>query len=312
MSNSDWERLDSGMSSDLPASLDGNSIVHLNGELIPLKQARVSVLDRGFIFGDGVYEVIPVYARQPFRLDEHIRRLQSSLNAIGLANPHDAARWGALIREVIERSPHADQSVYLQVTRGIAKRDHAFPSEVRPTVFVMASSLSTPTPDQIARGVPAVTAPDNRWLRCDIKSTALLPNVLLRQYAVERGAAEVVLLRDGQLTEGSASNIFVVRDGTLGSPPKSHLILPGITYDVVLELARSAGIPVELRAITEAEVRSADELWLTSSIREVLAITTLDGRAVAEGVPGPLFRRVHALFQELKSKAAHPALARHA
>jgi len=188
----------------------------------------------------------------------------------------------------------------VQVTRGVAKRDHSFPKGIVPTVFLMSNPLSTPSREQVERGVAAVTATDNRWYRCDIKSTALLANVLLRQFATDQGAAEAVLLRDGFLTEGSAANIFAVKDGVILTPAKSHLLLPGITYDVILDLARSAGLALEQRDVSEAEVRAADELWLTSASREVLAIATLDGRPVGKGVPGPMFRRMYALFQDLK------------
>lgn len=276
-------------------------MIYLNGEWMPLEQGRVSVLDRGFIFGDGVYEVIPVYSRRPFRLGEHLRRLQYSLDGIKLANPHTDAEWTGLIGELIARNEGEDQYLYLQVTRGPAPRDHAFPKVVKPTVFLMSTPLATPDPALKASGVSAITAVDNRWLRCDIKSTSLLPNVLLRQLAVEAGAMEAVLLRDGFLTEGAASNIFVVSQGALHAPPKDHLMLPGITYDVVVELARQDGIPVHIRRIPEVEVRNADELWLTSSTREVLPITRLDGRPVADGRPGPLFRRMDALYQAYKA-----------
>jgi D-alanine transaminase len=279
-----------------------DSIAYLNGEFLPLSQARISPLDRGFIFGDGVYEVIPVYGRRVFRLEDHLRRLDHSLDGIRLPNPHGRLQWTQIIRELVRRSPHEDQSLYLQITRGAAKRDHAFPEDVPQTVFLMTNALSVPTQEAVDRGVAAVTLLDNRWQRCDLKTTALLPNVLLRQLAVDAGAVEAVLLRDGVLTEGAASNIFVVRNGVLLIPPKSHFILPGITYDVVLELAQEHGIPYEIRNVSEAEVRSAQELWLSSSTREVLAITRLDAQAVGDGKPGPLFRRMYALFQELKAQ----------
>jgi len=280
---------------------------YLNGQFLPLADARIPVLDRGFIFGDGVYEVIPVYSRRPFRLPEHLRRLQHSLDAIRLGNPMADAEWTRLIHELVARHSGEDQSVYLQVTRGVAKRDHAFPKEGKPTVFMMSSPLSTPPREQIEQGVPCITATDFRWLKCDVKSVSLLGNCLLRQLAADAGAVEVVLFRDGLLTEASASNVFAVRGGKLLAPPKNHLILPGITYDVVLELAAAKGIPIELRAIAEQEVRSADELWVTSSSKEVLAITTLDGKPVGNGRPGPLFRTVHQAFQDFKRKVMRQA-----
>lgn len=275
-------------------------IVYLNGKFLPIEQAYVPVLDRGFIFGDGVYEVIPVYSKKPFRLKEHLRRLQHSLDGIRLNNPHSDAQWADLIEQLIERNEGEDQSVYLQITRGVAKRDHAFPADTPPTVFMVSGPLVTPTEAVRATGVTAVTAQDNRWLRCDIKAIALLPNVLLRQLAVDAGAAETILLRDGFLTEGAASNIFVVANDTVLAPPKNNLMLPGITYDVILELATANGIPCEVRPIAEHEVRNAQELWQTSSTREVLAITTLDGKAVGDGKPGPLFWRMYALYQQYK------------
>jgi D-alanine transaminase len=282
-------------------------VIYLNGRWLPLAEACVPVLDRGFIFGDGVYEVVPVYSRVPFRLGEHLRRLQYSLDNIKLANPHSEAEWSALIHELIARNEGEDQYLYLQITRGPARRDHAFPKVVTPTVFMMSTPLPQPDPALKASGVRAISAVDNRWLRCDIKSISLLPNVLLRQLAVEAGAMEAVLLRDGFLTEGAASNIFVVKDGALHAPPKDHLMLAGITYDVVVELARADGIPVAIRRIPEAEVRAADELWLTSSTREVLPITELDGRPVGAGVPGPLFARMDRLYQQYKATVMRAA-----
>jgi D-alanine transaminase len=280
---------------------------YLNGEFLPLAEARIPVLDRGFIFGDGVYEVIPVYSRRPFRLPEHLRRLQHSLDAIRLGNPLTDAEWTRLIHELVGRHSGEDQSVYLQVTRGVARRDHAFPKEGKPTVFMMSSPLVTPPREQLEQGVPCITATDFRWLKCDVKSVSLLGNCLLRQLAADAGAVEVVLFRDGFLTEASASNVLVVRNGKLLAPPKNHLILPGITYDVVLELAAAKGTAIELRAIAEQEVRSADELWVTSSSKEVLAVATLDGRPVGNGRPGPLFRTVHQAFQEFKRKVMRQA-----
>jgi D-alanine transaminase len=275
-------------------------MVFLNGQFLPLEEARVPVLDRGFIFGDGIYELIPVYARRPFRMAEHLARMQDSLDGIRLANPYDTDQWKALIGELIARNPGEDMSVYLHVTRGVAPRDHPFPQGVPPTVFMMASPLLPPAAELVRDGVAAVTAVDNRWLRCDIKAISLLPNVLLRQLSVDVGAAETLMLRDGFLSEGSASNIFVVRDEILLAPPKSTLMLPGITYDVVLELAAANGIAHRVREISEFELRSAQEIWLTSSSKEVLAIATLDGHPVGTGKPGPLFARMFALYQAYK------------
>lgn len=274
--------------------------VYLNDHFMPLADAKVSALDRGFVFGDGVYELVPVYSRKPFRLEEHLRRLQHSLDGIRLANPHGVARWRELIEQLIALQDFDDQSVYLQITRGVAPRDHAFPPGVPPTVFMFAQPLVSATGAQKAAGVCAITAPDIRWGRCDIKAISLLANVLARQQAVDAGCAETVMLRDGFLSEGAASNIFVVKNGVLLAPPPSNLILTGITYDVVLELAAAHGIPAELRAISEAELRSADELWMTSSTKEIMPIVKLDGMPVGAGVPGPLARQMDALYQDFK------------
>lgn len=277
-------------------------MIYLNGEFMPIEEARIPVLDRGFIFGDGVYEVIPVYSGHPFRLAEHLRRLQDSLDAIQLPNPHGADEWAGLVRRLIGRNPSRDQSLYIHVTRGVAKRDHAFPKGVAPTVFMMSNPLVTPPRSQVDEGVCAITAADNRWLRCDIKAIALLPNVLLRQQAVDAGCVETVLIRDGYMTEGAASNIFVLGNGVLLGPPKNNLMLPGITYDVILELAAANGIRHEVREIAEQELRGAAEIWLTSSTREILAITQLDAKAVGDGRPGPLFKRMYALYQDYKNR----------
>ncbi|MGB5080628.1 MAG: D-amino acid aminotransferase [Burkholderiales bacterium] len=280
-------------------------MIYLNGEFMPIEQAKVSVLDRGFIFGDGVYEVIPVYSRRPFRLAEHLARLQVSLNALRLANPLPESKWAELVGKIVADNPWEDQTVYLQITRGAAKRDHAFPKGLIPTVFLMASELVPPSPELVKKGAAAIVLPDFRWLRCDIKSTSLLANCMLRTAASEAGCAETILVREGELTEASASNVFIVKGGTVLAPPKSHLILPGITYDVVLEILRANAIAHEIRRVAESELRSAEEVWITSSSREVLAITTLDGAPVgvgeSAGRPGAVFVRVHALYQQYKA-----------
>ena len=284
-------------------------MIYLNGEFMPIENAFIPVLDRGFIFGDGVYELIPVYSRRPFRLGDHLQRLQASLDSIRLNNPHAESEWHQLIGRLIELNESEDQSLYLQVSRGVAKRDHAFPKAATPTVFVMSNPLLPPAADQIERGVGAITAADNRWLRCDVKSTSLLPNVLLRQLAVDAGCAEALLLRDGMLTEGSASNAFIVKNDALLAPPKSNLMLPGITYDVVLELAAANDVPYRVRNINESELRNADEIWITSSSREILPVTILDGKAVGHGRPGPLFQRMHGLYQKYKAQVMRAAAA---
>ncbi len=280
---------------------------YLNGQFLPLADAKVSVLDRGFVFGDGVYELVPVYSGKPFRLDAHLHRLQFSLDGIRLANPHGMAEWRECILKLIALQDFSDQSLYIQVTRGTpgegqALRDHAFPQDVPPTVFMFAQPLITATPAQKAAGVCAISATDNRWLRCNIKAISLLANLLLRQQAIDADCAETVMLRDGWLTEGAASNIFVVKDGVLRAPPPSSLMLTGVTYDVVLELAAAHGIPHEVRAIAEAELRDADELWMTSSTKEIMAIVALDSVPVGAGVPGPLAMRMDALYQAFKQQ----------
>ena len=276
--------------------------VFLNGGLLPIEQATVSVLDRGFIFGDGVYELVPVYSRVPFRLEEHLARLERSLSETRIRNPYSRAQWRAHIYALIDAQPFEDQGIYFQVTRGVAKRDHAFPANVEPTVFMMSNPLVNPQPAQVEKGASAVSAQDYRWLRCDIKSISLIGNCLLRQISAEAGGAETILFREGKLTEASASNVFIVERGVIQSPPKSNLILPGITYDVVVELARANGLPLEFKDIPEADVRAADELWVSSSSKEVLAIVELDGKRIGDGRPGPVFRRMFHLYQEFKRK----------
>jgi D-alanine transaminase len=277
-------------------------MVFLNGRFLPIEEAHVPVLDRGFIFGDGVYELVPVYSRVPFRLDEHLDRLERSLAEVKIRNPHSRPQWRDVIYRLVDAQPFEDQGVYFQVTRGAAKRDHAFPKAGDPTVFMMANPLVTPPGELVEKGAAAVSAQDNRWLRCDIKSISLIGNVLLRQVSAEAGAAETILFRDGKLTEASASNVFAVKAGVILTPPKSNLILPGITYDVVTELAKANGLPLEFREVEESEVRRADELWVTSSSKEVLAIVSLDGAPVGDGRPGPVFARMYRLYQEFKQK----------
>ena len=276
--------------------------VYLNGRFLPLDDAKISVLDRGFIYGDGVYEVIPVYHRQPYRLRQHLARLQRSLDGIRLANPHTDAEWESIIRDLVARTPFDDQGVYFQVTRGVAKRDHSFPPGVAPTVFMMSNPLPLPTAEQVERGVAVVTATDERWLHCDLKTISLLGNVLARQRATDAGAAETVLFRNGFLTEASASNVFIVVDGVILVPPKDNQILPGITYDAALELAVGGGLAVEVRPISREEALAADEMWLSSSTKEVLAVTTVDGNSFAGGSPGPVFRKMYELFQASKPR----------
>ena len=276
--------------------------IFVNGRWLAPEDASVSVMDRGFLFGDGVYEVIPVYSRQPFRLEQHLARLQQSLDGIQLANPHRLEEWVAFVRQLAREAEWEDQSIYIQVTRGpMAVRNHAFPKQVKPTVVLLAEPMTTPPAAQREQGIAAVSAADIRWLRCDLKTTSLLANCLLRQMAVSAGCVETVLFRDGFLTEGSASSIFVIKDGTLLAPIKNHLMLPGITYDVVLELAAQHGLPHQVRDVTEAETRAADEVWMCSSTKEVLPIVMLDGRGVGNGRPGERFAQMYAWYQEFKA-----------
>lgn len=276
--------------------------VYLNGRYLPSGEAQISPLDRGFLFGDGVYEMIPVYSQRPFRRDEHLARLQQSLDGIDLVNPHRLEDWHAIVARLVSEAAWEDQGVYLQVTRGTdVKRDHPFPAKVTPTVFAMTAPLRTPAPEVRQHGVAAISAEDNRWLRCDLKTTSLLANVLLRQQAVAADCAETILLRDGLLTEGSTSNVLIVKDGELLAPPKSHLILPGVTYDVILELAARHRLPHAVRPISAAELRAADEVWITSSTKEVLAVTTLDGQAVGNGTPGPVGQQMWQWYQDFKN-----------
>ena len=277
--------------------------VYLNGRFLPLADAAISPLDRGFLYGDGVYELIPVYSRRPFRLDEHLTRLQATLAGIKLANPLDLAGWQAVVERLVAAAPWDDQSIYLQVTRGTDdKRDHAFPPPTVPsTVFAFASPLLTTPAEVRATGVAAITVIDQRWARCDLKVISLLANILARQQAVDANCAEALLIRDSYLTEGAASNIFIVKDGVLLAPPKTQRMLPGITYDVVIELAKAGGQRLEIREISENELHGADEVWMTSSTKEILAITTLDGQPVGSGQPGPLGERMWQWYQDFKN-----------
>ena len=275
-------------------------IVYLNGEYLSPQAARVSVFDRGFMFGDGVYEFLPVFGRRIFRLSQHLERLDSSLRKLSITNPLSAAQWRELCQRLIDGNEADDQSIYIHITRGVAPRDHHYPKGVTPTVFAYAQPLPCPTPEQFANGVSAITAPDIRWNRCDIKTISLLANAMLRQQAVEAGAAEAILIRDGFMTEGAACNIFIVDKDIAVTPPKSNLILPGITRDLLIELMQAGGMPCEERAVSEAQLRAADEIWLTSSSREILAIVRLDGKQVGTGRPGPAHARALALYREYK------------
>ena len=284
---------------DLPESL-----CYLNGEFGPLSEARVSVLDRGFIFGDGVYEVVPVYARRLFRFDEHMARLARSLAKLRIANPHTSADWLALCRKLVAAQAVEDQLVYIQVTRGVALRDHVMPVGLAPTVFMMASAMKPPTAEQRHRGVACVTARDFRWERGDIKSISLLGNVLARQISADAGAVETIMFRDGHLTEAAACNVWIVHEGALLGPPKSEHVLEGIRVELLRELCEETGIAYNLRPIAESEVVGADEILLSSATKEVLPVTMLDhepvGHGAQRGKPGPVYARLHEAYQRAK------------
>jgi D-alanine transaminase len=284
-------------------------ICYLNGEYLPLRDARISPLDRGFLFADSVYEVLPVHNGRMFRFREHFDRLARSLREIRIESPHTHEEWLALLEELIRRNGGVDMYVYVQVTRGVEYgRNHAFPQGVRPSVFAMAAPLPSLTPQMRAQGLRAVTVEDFRWGRCDIKTTALLANVLMKQTAVDAGADEAIIVRDGEVLEGASSSVFVAINGEVFTPPDSRRILPGTTRDAAIEIAGGA-ISVRMRRIAVEELRSADEVWISAATRDVAPITSIDGRPVGSGAPGPLWRRVSAAFEELRARlAATPAL----
>lgn len=274
-------------------------VVYLNGEFRPIDQACVSVLDRGFLFGDGVYEVVPAYGGHLFRLDAHLARLDNSLAGIRLENPHSHAQWGDLLDDLVDRNGGGDQVVYLQVTRGAAVRDHAFPALVQPTVFAMSNAWAS---HRSTSGVKAITARDIRWELCNIKAIALLPNALLRQEAVEAGATEAILHRYGVVTEGAASNVFVVSGGEVATPPKSAQLLPGITRDLVVDLLYEARVPCDERPVSLQELRGAEEIWISSSSRELVPVVELDGRPVGNACPGQVWEIADGLYQDYKRR----------
>lgn len=285
-------------------------VCYLNGEYLPLAEARVSPLDRAFLFGDAVYEVVPVYASRPFRLREHLDRLARSLAGIRMEVPLSHAEWNEILQTLIERNGGGDQYVYLQVTRGAeAGRNHAWPAGLEPTVFAFTNELEPVSSALLEEGVAAITAADTRWARRDIKSTALLANTLLKKLAVDAGAFETILLEEGRLTEGSSTTVHVIEHGEIHTPANGHHILPGTTRDVVTELAARIGIPSVSRSVTQAELRQADEIWLAFSTRGLLPVTRLDGKAVGSGKSGPLFKRMHEAFvRHVRELAGTPAL----
>ncbi len=279
-------------------------VVYLNGEFIPAQQATVSVFDRGFLFGDGVYEVIPAYGGRLFRLEHHLDRLQRSLDGLRIANPYTRAQWSSVLQALTQRAGSIDQSVYVQVTRGVAQmRTHAFTEAGSPTVFAMSSALGAVDPERRAQGVQTITHEDIRWHRCDLKTTAMVANVLLQQLAREAGAEETLLHRDGRIIEGASSNVFVVVQDVVVTPPPGPELLPGITRDLVLELARENGLPWREDEIPLRSLAKVSELWLTSGSREVMPVIAVDRQPIGDGVPGPVWRRVLALFQEFKRGA---------
>ena len=280
--------------------------VYLNGEFLPIEQARVSVLDRGFLFGDGVYEVIPVYGGRLFRLQHHMQRLQNSLDGIRLVNPLDNNKWELILTTLmhnngVEQDSQQDFSVYLQVTRGVAeKRDHLFPAKVTPTVYASCQPIPPVDPVITEHGIAVITLEDSRWLRCNIKAITLLPNVLLRQEAADNDTSEAILIRDGYAIEGSASNVFVVKDGSILTPPKGSQLLPGITRDLVLELAQQKNIDFQETDIDVDMLKSADEIWITSSTREIVPVTRLDGQPVGNGQPGSHWLEMTGYYRQYK------------
>lgn len=282
-----------------------DTLCYLDGNYTPLNQAKVSVLDRGFLFGDGVYEVVPVYGRGLFRFDEHMARLDRSLAKVRIGNPHSATEWLARCRRLIESHAVEDQLIYIQVTRGVALRDHVMPPDIAPTVFIMVSAMKQPSAEQRHRGVACTTARDFRWERGDIKSISLLGNVLARQMSADHGAVETILFRDGFLTEAAACNVWVVHEGAVLGPPKSEHVLEGIRYELIRELCDDVGIAFNLRPISEGEVMAADELMLSSASKEVLPVTTLDGESVGHGAlrgkPGPVYAQLYAAYQRAKA-----------
>lgn len=285
-----------------------DTFCHLNGQTLPLRQAQVSVLDRGFIFGDGIYEVVPVYGRRLFRFDAHMARLDRSLGKVRIPNPHSHDEWLALIRPLIARLAETDgaedQLVYIQLTRGVAARDHVMPQGVQPTVFVMVNPMKPVSAAQRHQGVACVTARDFRWERGDIKSVSLLGNVFARQISADAGVTETIMFRDGYLTEAAASNVWIAREGALLGVPKSGHVLEGIRFDLLRELCEECGIAYHLRPIPEAEVLGADEVMLSSATKEILPVTTIDHQPVGHGAlrgrPGPVYARLYEAYQQAK------------
>jgi D-alanine transaminase len=280
-------------------------IAYLNGEFLPLEEARISPLDRGFLYGDGVYEVMPVYGGRPFRFEAHAERLTRSLKEVRMDDPHTRDQWRAMLSTLISRNGGGNQYLYWQVTRGAEKgRNHAPLPVIPRTVFAFCAPLPPVSPATLEVGLSCVTAQDTRWAQCNIKSVALLANVLLRQLAVDAGAGETILLRDGELMEASSSAVHVIVDGVVRAPPNSRKILPGTTRGAVEEMAQRTGVPYKITPVSEAELRGADEVWLSAATREVQPVTRIDGKPVGAGKPGPLWRRVYDELQRYKRELA--------
>ena len=279
------------------------AVVYLNGEYLPQTQARVSVLDRGFLFGDGVYEVIPVFGGEPLRLNEHLERLQRSMDRVGLQNPLSISEWNDVFQTLLERNPGGDRSIYLQVTRGVSPvRDLSVAEDIAPTVFVMVNDIKPVEYDTLERGIEAITVDDFRWKACDIKSVSLIANVMIRLHANRSSVVDAIMVRDGLLTEGTASNVFMVHDNVIATPPKSECLLPGITRDLVIELARANGFIIEERDIRESELETADEIWLTSSTREIAPVVKINEHTVGNGVAGECWKKMIAIYQAYKQE----------
>ena len=280
-------------------------ICYLNGAYLPLREARISPLDRGFLYSDGAYELMPVYGGRLFRFRDHWARLTRSLRELRMEDPLSESAWRELIASLVERNGRGDQYVYWQVTRGAEwGRNHAPLPEIQRTIFAFCAPFPVAAPQVIERGVACITSADTRWARCDIKSVALLANVLLRQLSVDAGASETILLRNGELTEASSAAVHVVIDGVLRTPPRTQYVLPGTTRTMLEELAERIGLRYESARVSEAELRGAAEIWLSAATREVVAVTQLDGRAVGNGKPGPLWRGLYDELQRYKREVA--------
>ena len=282
---------------------NSEAVVYLNGEYLPQSQARISVLDRGFLFGDGVYEVIPVFGGEPLRLNEHLERLQRSMDRVGLQNPLSISAWNDVFQTLLERNPGGDRSIYLQVTRGVSPvRDLSVTEDTAPTVFVMVNDIKPVEYDTLERGIEAITVDDFRWKACDIKSVSLIANVMIRLHANRSSVVDAIMVRDGLVTEGTASNVFMVHDNVIATPPKSECLLPGITRDLVIELARANGFIIEERDIRESELETADEIWLTSSTREIAPVVKINEHTVGNGVAGECWKKMIAIYQAYKQE----------